>query len=263
MMDFVIIILGFFLVYKATQISLLLGILGFFAFLAFMLYRRFTSICMSVALRKYTKGKKADALSWFERGYKHGMTGQQKVSYAYYLLREGRVERAEQIYGGLLGFGGIKPQERYYIKANQAILFLKTGRLAEAIEALEEIFPYYKTTNVYGSLSYAYILEGDLDKAEKFCLEAYDYNKDNTVILDNMVQVYTKKNDFEEAEKYSAEMIEKEPTFIEAYYDAAVVDHARGNDERARERLNHALTIEPTFLSNVSHEKVRELLAEL
>ena len=263
MWDLLIIVAGCFLTIKLSQASFVLGAIAGLLVIGIIIFRKFTTICTMVAMRNYTTGKKINAFKWFDKGYKHGMTAQQKVTYAYYLLREGKTEKAEQVYNGMLAFGGLKPEERNYIKSNQAILYVKTGRLTEALEILEEIFPNYKNTNIYGTLGYAYILEGNMEKAEKFCLEAYEFNSDNAVILDNVIQVYTKKGDFETALKYAEELWAKEPTFIEGNYDVAVVFAKSGKLDEAKEALNKALSIEPSFLSNVTHEMINELLQTL
>ena len=263
MADLAIIVIGGFLIYKTSRVSALLGLIMTVVVLGIVIYRKFTVLCTAVAMRNYTTGKKGKAFSWFERAYKKGMTSQQKVTYAYYLLREGMVEKAEQVYNSMLAFGGIKPEDKKYIKTNQAILYLKTGRVNEAVEIWEELFPTYKNTSIYGSLGYGYILQGDLEKAEAFCREGYDFNSDNAVILDNMIQIHTKKGEFAEAEKYADELLAKNPNFIEGFYDIAVVFSKVGRIDEAKDCLSKALAIEPSFLTNISHETVNELLATL
>ncbi|MGN1059381.1 MAG: tetratricopeptide repeat protein, partial [Clostridia bacterium] len=199
---------------------------------------------------------------WFERGEKRGMDTNQKITYAYYLLREGRIERSEALLNSILAFP-LKPELKYLAKSNHAILLLKTGRPQEALEELEEIFPYFKNTTIYGSLGYLYIVTGNLAKAESFNLEAYDYNKEDAVILDNMVQLYAKLGNYETAYRYAGELMAREPRFIEAYYDTAVVEKELGKTEEAKAHLEHALTIRTTFISSVSHEDAQKLLDSL
>ena len=102
-----------------------------------------------------------------------------------------------------------------------------------------------------------------MEKAEAFCREAYEFNSDTNVILDNMIQIHTKKGEFSEAEKYADELLAKNPNFIEGFYDIAVVFSNLGRIDEAKECLNKALEIEPSFLTNISHEMVNELLAKL
>ena len=99
----------------------------------------------------------------------------------------------------MLAFRTQKPLERCRAKANHAMLLMKTGRLYEAVEELEEIFPTYKNTTLYGSLGFCYLVQGDMKKAQQFNEEAYEYNSDDPVIMDNMMQTYAKLGQFEKA----------------------------------------------------------------
>lgn len=241
-------------------------VVGVFATLAFLLVlyiKRFTALCMLFAYRNYAKGEKEKSITWFERGYKHGMNVKQKVTFAYYLLREGKTDRSEEVLSSILGFGNIKPEDKCLAKSHHALVLMKTGREQEALEELLEIFPMYKNSTIYGSIGYLYIAIGDLEKAEEFNLEAMDYNSDDAVILDNMVQLYNLKGDKEKAFSYAEKIMEKNPGFIEAYYNAALAAKAVGKTELAREYLEKTEGMQTTFLSNVSHEDVKKLLGEL
>lgn len=242
--------------------NVLWGVIVLLALGLYFYLKRFANLCVLMALRNYGNQNINGCFRWFERAYKRGMNTQQKITYAYYLMREGRVERSENLLNSVLAFQ-LKPEVKYLAKSNHAILLLKTGRHQEAIEELEEIFPYYKNSNVYGSLGYLYILTGNLQKAKEFNHEAYEYNKENAVILDNMVQLYIRLGDYETAYQYAGELLEKSPSFIEAYYNAALVEKELGKLEEAREHLEHALTIRTTFMSSVSHEEAKELLESL
>jgi len=240
--------------------------IGFFATLIFLtvLYiKKFTSLCMIFAYRNYAKGEKCKSLNWFERGFKHGMNVKQKVTYAYYLLREGKTDKSEEVLSSVLGFGKASMEEKYLAKSHHALVLMKTGREQEALEELLEIFPNYKNSTIYGSIGYLYIVLGDIKKAEEFNLEAIEYNSDDAVILDNMVQLYNLKGDRETAFSYAEKVMKKNPSFIEAYYNAALAAKAAGKAELAREYLERTEGMETTFLSNVSHEDINKLLGEL
>lgn len=228
----------------------------------YLFFAKYANLCMTMAIRQYGSGNIDAAFRWFKKAEKRGLNSQQKITYAYYLLREGQVEKSESILNGLLAFK-LKPEIKNPAKSNHAILLMKTGRLDEAREELEEIFPTFRTSNVYGSLGYLYILGDDMEKAKEFNLEAYDFNKENAVILDNMVQLYTKLGEYETAYQYACELMDKKPIFIEAYYNTALVEKELGKTEDAKAHLEHALTIRPTFLTSVKHEEVEQLLASL
>ncbi len=235
------------------------GVVALVVLLLYFYFSKYTDLCIAKAMRLYTLEDFDGAFRWFEKAEKRGMNGKQRITYAYYLMREGRVEKAETILNNLLAFK-LSPELKLPAKSNHAVLLMKTGRIDEAKEELEEIFEQYRNSNVYGSLGYLYILGDDMKKAEEFNLEGYDYNKDNTVILDNMVQLYTKLENYEEAYRYACELMEKKPAFIEAYYNAAVVEIKLGKNEDAKAHLEHALTIRPTFLTTVTREMLQALL---
>lgn len=261
-MEFAILIGLLLMVVWAFLTNVLLGIVVLIGVAIYYYFRRYTNLCMLMAMRAYGSGDINKGFRWFEKAAKRGMSVPQKITYAYYLLREGRVERAEDLLNAVLAF----PQKgnlKYQAKSTHAILLLKTGRLIEAQEELEEIFENFRNSTVYGSLGYMYILNGDMKKAEEFNLEAYDYNKDDAVILDNMVQLYTKLGHYEKAYEYVGEIMAKNPTFVEAYYNAAIVCKELGKTEEARDYLEKALTLRVSFISAISHEDVQNLLNTL
>ncbi len=256
------IVIGIILVYFASQYSFWLGLVVFLLFCAFIIYRSYTNICIAIAMRNQAKGEMDKCFAWFERARKHGMSVTQRVNYAYYLMRDGRLEQSQEIYSRLLSYR-LKQEDKNYAKSNYAILKWKQGDIDGAIEELEEIFPYYRTTNVYGTLGYMYILKGDLEKAKAFNDEAYEYNNENTIILDNMVQLYHKLGQEEEAERYADELKAQNPTFAEGFYDIALVKFAQKKYEEAAEALWAAQDIKPTFMTTVSQEQIQTLLDQV
>ncbi|MBQ4517662.1 MAG: hypothetical protein II997_03645 [Clostridia bacterium] len=260
MMELLLIIGLIVLIIWTFTTNVVFGFLMLLAVLAYYYFKRFASICHIIALRTYGLGDVNGAFRWFERAEKRGMNNSQKITYAYYLMREGRVERSEALLNSVLAFRLDDQKVRFSAKSNHGILMLKTGRIDEALETFEEIFEVYKTTNIYGSLGYIYIVKGDLEKAEAFNLEAYDFNNDDAIILDNLVQLYNKKEEYEKAYEYAVQLMEKKPTFIEAYYDAAVAEIGVGKTEEAKEHLQHALTVRTCFISAIHHEDVQALL---
>ncbi|MBE7040855.1 MAG: tetratricopeptide repeat protein [Ruminococcaceae bacterium] len=228
----------------------------------YLFFSKYANFCMGMALRQYGNGQVEKAFKWFKKAEKSGLNGRQKITYAYYLMREGKTEESEAIFTRMLAFK-LTPDMKNLAKSNYAILLMKTGRIDEAREELEEIFPTYRVTNVYGSLGYLYILGDDMEKAKEFNHEAYDFNKDNAIILDNMVQLYTKLGDYEAAYQYVCELMEKKPAFIEAYYNAAMVEKELGKFCDAKAHLEHALTIRPTFLTTVTHENLQDAIDSL
>jgi len=252
-----VIILAFaviYLIYCAFTVNIFVGIIATLLVLAYGYFKWYSSFCISKAKSVYGK-KPEKALKWFERAEKHKMNIGQMETYAYYLLREGNVEKSEEIYKKLLK-AGLKPDLRLKIRSDYAVLLLKTGRIDEAIAELEEVTVHFTNTTTYGTLGYLYLLKDSVRKAVNYNKEAYDYNSDDPVILDNMTQLYIKLEDFNEAKKYADEMLEKKPYFVEAYYDAAYVYMKLGDIARAKELIEDAKCCRITFMSTIKEEEL-------
>lgn len=250
-----------YLVYQAFRVNLFVGIGAVLAVLVYGYFRWYSEFCTAKAKAIYSKDPKK-ALQWFERGFKRGMTIGQQEAYAYYLLREGEVERAEQIYRHLL-VQKLKPELRLKLRSDYAVLLLKTGRIDEAIEELEEITVNYVNTTTYGTLGYLYLLKNNRRRAEAYNREAYDYNSSDPVILDNCVQLYIKMGKFSEAKKYADELIEKKPYFVEAYYDAAYVYMKLGDFDKALELTEEGKKCRITFMSTIGEEELARFQTHL
>jgi len=255
-----LVILGF-IIWLFTY-NALWGCIFLIAFILYCFVKRYTALCIMRANRCYIKQDIEKCFRWFERGEKRGMDAGQKITYAYYLLREGHVEKAEALLNSVLAFS-LPPELKNRAKSTHSVLLLKTGRLEEAREEMEEIFPTAKNTTLYGNLGYLYILLGDMERAESFNLEAYDYNQDDMVILDNMVCLYSSMGEYEKAYNYAQQLMAKKPHFIEAYYNTAMVEKALGKTADAKTHLEFSLTIRTNFMSAVTHEDVQAELRSL
>lgn len=263
MWDVIIAIVGGFVVYSTCQTNMVGGILLALLIIAYLVFRRRVAFSMGFAMKNFNKGEREKAMQWLDRAYKMGMKFNEKMTYAYYLLREGRTDKCEEVLSAILGFRGSKPEERNRAKSTHALLLLKKGRVYEAVEELEEIFPNYRTTAVYGSLGFAYLIQGNMQKAQDFNMEAYDFNADDAVILDNVLQTHAKCGRFTEAYEISIKLMEKNPTFREAYYDTAVVEYQLGKTEDALSHLRHALTIPTSFLTTVSDDIIELMMSRI
>jgi len=243
-----------YLIVQAFRFHVALGIGAIVVTLSYGYLRWYSNFCTTQARAVYSKDPQK-ALKWFERGYKQGMTiGQQEV-YAYYLLREGHVEKAEKIYKHLL-IQKLRPELRLKLRADYAVLLLKTGRIDEAIEELEEVTLNYVNSTTYGTLGYLYLLKNNRRKAESYNKEAYEYNSSDPVILDNCIQLYIKLENYEEAKVYADQLLQKKPYFVEAYYDAAYVYMKLGDFEKAQELVKQAKQCRITFMSTIKEEEL-------
>ncbi len=259
-MNFLLFIAVLYIIYNAFTVNIFVGIGAALLLLIYAYFKWYPSYCMIRAKRAYSKDPEK-ALELFAKAEKK-MNIAQLQTYAYYLLREGKTEKSEEIYKRLLK-AALKPELRLKIRADYAVFLLKTGQVDEAIAELEEITVHYTNTTTYGSLGYCYLLKDSIRKAKNYNLEAYDYNSDDPVILDNMVQLYIKLTDYSEAKIYADKLIEKKPYFVEAYYDAAYVYMKLGDVERAKALLEDARCCRITFMSVVKEADLDAFEASL
>ena len=146
-------------------------------------------------------------------------------------MREGEYEKAIDIFGDIMR---MRPQQSFRIKTriNRAIAFTKLGRIKEAKVALEDIHEKYKSRQVYESLGYLYVITDD-EKAEEYNLEAYDYDPDNYVILDNLCQHYIQKGDYKKAREYGEKAYEIDDNKVDNLYHLALIEMHDKNAEKS------------------------------
>lgn len=191
---------------------------------------------------------------------------QNKLLYGYVLLRVGRVDDAVVQLRAVQPLTKRKSPQWYQVKNLIGLAYWKRGELADAIEELEEIIADdYKTTQIYQNLGILYNLSDDTDKALRFNLEAYEYNSDDNIIVDNLADCYSIRGEYEKAAELYGELVNRdpEPRFPEAYYGYGKVLAALGDTEKGIEMVEKALTKPFSFLSVRSKEEVESFLAEI
>ena len=225
--------------------------------ISFMTYRALPNLYILRANKAYAKADNDGAMRFLEKAYQtNRMTPSQKVYYGYLALRCGKPDKAERLFASALQS---HPDEKTKMqaKSNMALILWKRGRLPEAVEQMEEVLQNYKTTAVYGTLGYFYILSGDLQKALNFNLEAYEFNSSDNVIRDNLGQIYYLKNDFDKADEIYTALMENHPEFPVPYYNYALVKLAKGNKKGAIDLMRQALTFRFTYIAGVSEDEIR------
>lgn len=239
-----------------------LGVAAFLIYIAMLLYISSTMIFIIIASRNYSLGKTELALKWFKRAYDtHKANVRSSVSYAYILLKNADLTKAEQILQKLLKENP-NNQNTPTIKSIMALVLWKKDDLDAATVMLQEVIETYKTTSVYGSLGYLLILKGDLEKALQFNLEAYEYNSTDKIILDNLGQNYYLMGMYDKAKEIYEPLIEKAPSFPEPYYNYGLVLEKLGEPEAALDMMKKALDYRFSYLTSISKEEVELKIQE-
>jgi len=230
-----------------------------------MLFSKFASQIYTLkANAAYQKGAVEETIALLHKAYKTGSAKANVVTtYGYVLLKYGKLEEAIRIFKEQLASSNLSDNDRYSVKSNYALALWKKGELDEAISLSEGIITHYKNTSIYGSLGYLYIVKGDLEKALKFNLEAYDYNNTNGVILDNLGQTYFLMGNFEKSDEFFKKLMSLNPKFPEAYYDYALLLEKMGDKDKSIEMLKNALLYKTNNLSVITTEEIEKKLQQI
>jgi len=212
---------------------------------------------------EYGKGNLQQAEKWFSLAAGSKKAGTDVlVNYGFVLFKAGKLKEAEEVL--LKAVKNSKNQdEKNLAKSNLALIVWKKGELDKAYEMLREVITEYRNTAVYGSLGYLAIEKGDLDEALKINLEAYDYNSDNAIILDNLAHLYHLRGEMDKAKEMFEKLMEKEPRFPEAYFDYGKYLEDAGDLEKAREMFSRALKCTFNFNNTITREQVQQELDRL
>ena len=242
--------------------NVLIGLAAMLLAIAFLLYKGRASLFANIGSMKYSRGNLEEAVNWFAKAYGTGKAKPSTTSsYAYLLLKNGKLDESETILNKLIGSHPDKDSEML-AKSNLALVYWKKGCLDDAISLLETVINDYKTSTIYGSLGYLLILKGDLEKALQFNLEAYEYNESNTVIMDNMGQIYHLTGQHEKSAEIYEKLLTKNPSFPEAYYNYGLLLMDTDQLEKACEMLKKALNYKHSFLSTIKREDIEKKLEE-
>lgn len=235
------------------------------AVLIFLVVRRANLVAFFGKI-KFSKGDNDGALKIFNIANKIGnLNTANLMLYGYVLLRSGKTDEAEVQFRRLLPITKRESPERHKLQNMLALTYWKQGHLDEAIEELEEaVNAGYKTTQIYQNLGILYNLSDNHEKALKFNLEAYDYNDDDNIIMDNLADAYAINGDLEK----SAEVYEKlmkrdpEPRFPEAYYGYGRVLIKLGQREKGIDMIEKSLTKSFSYMSIKTRDEVEKMLEE-
>ncbi len=157
--------------------------------------------------------------------------------------------------------------DRANIRVNLALAYWKNGDIDHAVQMLDEVYAFYKNASFYGSYGYLLIAQGDktgdYTRAEEINAEALDYEADDAVIQDNMGQLRYRQGRFEEARVFFQRAHELRADQIDSIAYLAFIAHELGEDDKARELADKALSMEFKPLGTVPRETVEAFRASL
>ena len=234
-----------------------------FVILVVVLVMKRSEIIAYAAKLKFSKGDLKKALKWFAIANRIGKLGAESLRYyGYLLLRDGQPEIARTVLNHA-SLAAKKPEVKKRVKAMLAVCEWKSGNLDLAIEMTEESMLDYKNTNLYQNLGLMYVISGNARKALEFNKEAYEYNSDDLIIMDNLAESYALYGDVQKSKELYEKLIEKEPHFPEPYYGYGLLLFKQGEKERGIELIEKSLEKKFTFLSVMQKEEVEKMLEDL
>lgn len=207
-----------------------------------------------------------EAIKWYKKADHTKMTNtQHRMAYGVLLLRSGEFEKSREVLGRVLvhGYHNPKKNTRLLCKMNLALAYWKLDDLDIALELCEEVYRKIRNTRLYGIMGYLLIENGDMERAEKVNLEAYEYDDEDPVIIDNLGQYYDIMGDKEKAEELYRKALKEKSNQVCTLYALGKLLVIKGENDEAREHFEMALKQDINPMTVVEKKDIEAALAEL
>lgn len=212
----------------------------------------------------HSRGNYEKAQGLYEKAVEKGTNKPNHLlSYGVLMLREGQFEKAKELFSTVLVGMPAKEKQKTMAKMNISLAYWKLGDIDVAVEMLEEVHRKNRSGKVYGTLGYLLIHKGDLDRALEYNLEAFDYDDEDPVVLDNLGQIYYKMGDMDKAKEFFKKAEEEKDDQAVTLYHLGLIYAGEGDKKMAKEKLEKALTCNITPLSVVTVQDIEEALRNL
>ena len=252
------VLIPFAITWLAFSYNVLLGFGVLVAFLLFLFWWQRPNLLTIRGQNEYARGNNNKALSLLKKAHSMGRTSPaNNIVYAYILLRCGQHEEAAKVLNMVLFSSRLKPAERMKAKQNLSLVRYRQGDFEEATRLMQEVFTSYKNSSVYGCLGYYKILSHAPD-AMNFALEAYEFNPDDKVIVDNLIQLYIERGQIDKAKELSDKTLAAGNEGVEIFYHAGQVALALGRKQEARTFFIKASEAPRSFMTTVSEEEIED-----
>lgn len=230
-----------------------------------MLFYLFKGNLGKPKINPQTPEQKEEMFAKFEKKLKSGHFDKTvPINYGYYLMLDGKTDRAREVLNRVFELKNIKEQDNYQARLFLALCEYIDENYDEALRLLEVVMEHGESSDCYATMGLIYIKKGDLKKALKFNLKAYEYNEDSDAICDNLGSTYYLMGDKENAKKIYEELFSKKrPTLPECYYHYALLKLDEGDTDWARDLLKTAAKFHFDRLSAVPRSDVVALLKKI
>lgn len=216
------------------------------------------------AAAKYSKGDVEGAVKLYQEAIDEGLTDVRAIlTYSVILIRLGRFQEARELLVKIQKYP-MTDDNRAQLFVNYASCVYKMGEIQKGIDLLERQHQKQPCGMIYETLGYLYVEAGDAEKALAFNTEAYEYDDEDPITLDNLGQTYYRLlGDKVKAREYFEKALEFKPGQIDTLYFLAQFDIEADDKEAAKAKLEKALEGRFSPLNYASREKVEELLHSL
>lgn len=225
----------------------------------------FANLAGQKALTAHGNADYEKALKLYEEAYAKGMDAPRLLrGYSVLLIRTRQFDKALEVLKRMEKLPGLKPKDKAELHTNYAIILWQKGHLDRALELLDDVFRHNKNGTIYSIIGYLKIEKGDAQEALAFNQEAFEYDEEDPVFLDNLGQTYYRLlGDKEKARPYFEKAIKKKPSAIDTNYFMAQYAIEEGFYDEARRYLETAKAGFFSPLNYATPEMIEEKLAEI
>lgn len=235
-------------------------------YLAYRLFRSKASILAFIGNIHFNEGNYKKALAYYESSSRtFNCDNSIKIRYAYIALYCGDLNKCKEILA-ITPSNHLSEQLKNSYKITEALLTWKSGNLEKAIEICKTVDENYEHTLVYETLGYLLLISERYKEALIYNKKAYEYDNSSNIIIDNLAQSYYYLGYYEKAQELYKSLLcdsNKDLSFSEPYYYYGLILNKLGDKEGCINYLKEALTKKESFLSDLTHKKINEVLSSL
>ena len=253
----------FLLIFLVSRVNPLYGTLLLIAYFAYKLFALRYSLFSMIGKTKFDRGDKDGALIWYGKAARVSTCRPRTIiSYAYLLLIEERIKEAEEALH-LVKNVALDAREKINYFTTKALIEWMSDNIEGAIKTLEDANLELKALMIYESLGYLLLLSKDYERALKFNLEAFEYDNNDEIIIDNLAESYYFLGQYDKSKEIYENLTKRNLTFSEPYYYLASIYIKEEKIDQARDLLDLALKCPQGFLTAIHKEDIECLLRSI
>jgi len=185
------------------------------------------------------------------------------IAYASLLSRKAEYQKSVDILKKAEKARNATPDQKRQVLMHYAAMLSKLGQLEHAIELLRGLHDKQPNGLLYQTLGYLLIEGGDAEEAMRFNKEAYDYDDEDAIVVDNLAQTYYRLlGDKDTARKYFEKAHKLNEKQVDTLYFLSLYDIEDGKFEDALEKLEDALEGRISPLNYASKERLAEAMEQ-